>query len=128
MRIADRALVVAAQLTARYITARFLPDKAIDALDGAYGVCRHFKIRCADSGWCSFRPEACASLKVTIESRPVALEQLSTSLMRLQVEEEALKREKDAASVARIEARPTLRYAPLLAGRWSDTPGLGGAV
>lgn len=79
VRMTDRALVMAAQLTDRYITGRFLPDKAIDAVD-----------------------EACAGLRVALDSRPEAIEALSQQVLRLRVEEEALKKEKDAASMARI--------------------------
>ena len=80
VRIQDRALVVAAQLADRYIQQRFLPDKAIDAVD-----------------------EACSALRVALDSRPEAVESLQQQVMRLRVEEEALKKEGDAASKARLE-------------------------
>ena len=77
--LTDRALVVAAQLTSRYVMGRFLPDKAIDAVD-----------------------EACAALRVTLDSKPEAMEAMNQAILRLRVEEEALKKEKDAASIARL--------------------------
>ena len=79
VRLMDRALVVAAQLTDRYIQGRFLPDKAIDAVD-----------------------EACAALRVTLDSKPEAIDVLAQAVLRLRVEEEALKKESDAASVQRL--------------------------
>ncbi len=80
VRITDRALVVAASLSDRYITQRFLPDKAIDVMD-----------------------EACAALRVALDSRPEALDALAQQAMRLRVEEEALKKEADGASQARLQ-------------------------
>jgi ATP-dependent Clp protease ATP-binding subunit ClpB len=79
VRVTDRALVMAAQLSDRYITGRFLPDKAIDVMD-----------------------EACAALRVALDSRPEAMDALAQAAMRLRVEEEALKKEEDAASKARL--------------------------
>ncbi len=79
--IADSALVAAASLSNRYITARQLPDKAIDLID-----------------------EAGSRLKMEIDSSPVELDQLYRSLARMQVEELALKKEKDPASQARLQA------------------------
>jgi ATP-dependent Clp protease ATP-binding subunit ClpB len=79
--IADSALVAAASLSNRYITARQLPDKAIDLID-----------------------EAGSRLKMEIDSSPVELDELYRSLARMQVEELALKKEKDPASQARLEA------------------------
>jgi ATP-dependent Clp protease ATP-binding subunit ClpB len=79
VRIADRALVAAAELSDRYISARFLPDKAIDLID-----------------------EACSNLQVQLESKPEAIDLLERQLMRLQVEEKALEKEKDPQSVARL--------------------------
>jgi ATP-dependent Clp protease ATP-binding subunit ClpB len=79
VRLTDRALVVAAQLTDRYVQGRYLPDKAIDAVD-----------------------EACAALRVALDSKPEAIDVLSQAVLRLRVEEEALKKETDAASVARL--------------------------
>ncbi|RKR76123.1 ATP-dependent Clp protease ATP-binding subunit [Frondihabitans australicus] len=79
--IADSALVAAAALSNRYITARQLPDKAIDLID-----------------------EAGSRLKMEIDSSPVELDELYRSLARMQVEELALKKEKDPASEARLAA------------------------
>lgn len=79
--IADSALVAAAALSNRYISGRQLPDKAIDLVD-----------------------EAGSRLKMEIDSSPVELDQLYRGLVRLQVEELALKKEKDDASRARLEA------------------------
>lgn len=78
VNIKDRALVAAATLSDRYITSRFLPDKAIDLVD-----------------------EACATIKVQMESVPTELDALTRKIMRLQIEMEALKKEKDDISKAR---------------------------
>ena len=78
VNIKDRALVAAATLSDRYITNRFLPDKAIDLVD-----------------------EACATIKVQMESVPTELDALTRKIMRLQIEKEALKKEKDDISKAR---------------------------
>ena len=78
VQISDRALVVAAQLADRYITNRFLPDKAIDLVD-----------------------EACSDLQVQLESKPEALDRAERRLMSLQVEAKALEKEKDKLSVQR---------------------------
>ena len=75
MRIHDRALVMAAVLADRYITARFLPDKAIDVVD-----------------------EACSNLRVQLESMPEQLDAMMRQQYRLQVEEAALAKEKDPVS------------------------------
>ena len=77
--IKDKALVAAATMSGRYITDRFLPDKAIDLVD-----------------------EACATIKVQLESVPTSLDNLTRSILRLQVEKEALKKEKDKFSKERI--------------------------
>ena len=77
--IKDKALVAAATMSDRYITDRFLPDKAIDLVD-----------------------EACATIKVQLESVPTSLDNLTRSILRLQVEKEALKKEKDKFSKERI--------------------------
>ena len=77
--IADNALVAAASLSNRYITNRQLPDKAIDLVD-----------------------EAASRLKMEIESSPVELDELKRAVTRLEIEELALKREKDEASKARL--------------------------
>ena len=78
VNIKDRALVAAATLSDRYITSRFLPDKAIDLVD-----------------------EACATIKVQMESVPTELDALTRKIMRLQIEMEALKKEKDDISKSR---------------------------
>ncbi|KDD76020.1 hypothetical protein H632_c393p2, partial [Helicosporidium sp. ATCC 50920] len=89
VQIADRALVVAAQLADRYITQRFLPDKAIDLVD-----------------------EACSDLQVQLESRPEPVERLERRILGLQVEEKALEKEKDVPSIQRLgEVRAELAAA-----------------
>ena len=77
--IKDKALISAATLSDRYITDRFLPDKAIDLID-----------------------EAAATIKVQMESVPTELDNLERTIMRLEVEKEALKKEKDDLSKNRI--------------------------
>lgn len=79
VNIKDKALVAAATLSDRYITDRFLPDKAIDLID-----------------------EAAATIKVQMESVPTELDNLERSIMRLEIEKEALKKEKDDISLNRI--------------------------
>ncbi len=79
VRIHDRALIAAATLSERYITDRFLPDKAIDLLD-----------------------EAGAMLRTEIDSMPTELDALSRKIMRLQIEEMALEKEKDELSRERL--------------------------
>ncbi|MCL1874981.1 MAG: ATP-dependent chaperone ClpB [Synergistaceae bacterium] len=79
VRIRDSALVAAAVLSNRYITDRFLPDKAIDLVD-----------------------EACAMLRTEIDSLPAALDAANRKVMQLEIEEAALKKEKDPASKARL--------------------------
>jgi ATP-dependent Clp protease ATP-binding subunit ClpB len=81
VRIQDGALVAAAQLSHRYISDRFLPDKAIDLMD-----------------------EAAAKLRTEMESMPEELEQLERKLMQIEIEREALKKEKDPASKERLAA------------------------
>ena len=78
--IQDKALVSAATLSNRYITDRFLPDKAIDLVD-----------------------EACATIRVQMDSVPTSLDEITRKILTLQVEREALKKEKDEISVKRIE-------------------------
>ena len=78
--ISDKALVAAAIMSNRYITDRFLPDKAIDLVD-----------------------EACATIKVQMDSVPVELDTLTRKIMRLEIEKQALKKEKDDISKKRIE-------------------------
>lgn len=80
VRIHDNALVAAATLSNRYITDRFLPDKALDLID-----------------------EACAEIRVEMNSVPNELDQVTRELMREEVEETALKKETDAASKKRLE-------------------------
>ncbi|MBC6926301.1 ATP-dependent chaperone ClpB [Ligilactobacillus salivarius] len=80
VRIHDNALVAAATLSNRYITDRFLPDKALDLID-----------------------EACAEIRVEMNSVPNELDQVTRELMREEVEEAALKKETDAASKKRLE-------------------------
>jgi ATP-dependent Clp protease ATP-binding subunit ClpB len=79
VRIKDSALVSAAMLSDRYITDRFLPDKAIDLVD-----------------------EAAAKLRVEIDSMPAALDEILRRTMQLEIERQALKKEKDAASKERL--------------------------
>jgi ATP-dependent Clp protease ATP-binding subunit ClpB len=81
VRIQDAALVAAAQLSHRYISDRFLPDKAIDLMD-----------------------EAAAKLRTEMESMPEELESLERRLLQLEIEREALKKEKDKASQERLAA------------------------
>jgi ATP-dependent Clp protease ATP-binding subunit ClpB len=79
IRILDSALVAAATLSDRYVTDRFLPDKAIDLVD-----------------------EAAAKIKMEVDSMPAEIDQVQRKILHLQIEEEALKRERDAASKARL--------------------------
>jgi ATP-dependent Clp protease ATP-binding subunit ClpB len=81
IKIQDAALVAAASLSNRYITERFLPDKAIDLVD-----------------------EACAMLRTEIDSLPSELDTISRRVMQLEIEEVALKKEKDQPSKERLEA------------------------
>ena len=80
VRISDSALVSAATLSNRYITDRFLPDKAIDLVD-----------------------EASSRLRMQVDSKPEALDEIDRRIMQLKIEREALKVEKDAASKDRLE-------------------------
>ena len=80
VRIADSALVSAAVLSNRYITDRFLPDKAIDLVD-----------------------EACAMIKTELDSLPADLDEVQRKIMQLEIEEAALKKETDRLSVERLE-------------------------
>jgi ATP-dependent Clp protease ATP-binding subunit ClpB len=81
VKIQDSALVAAVVLSHRYISDRFLPDKAIDLVD-----------------------EACAMLRTEIDSMPAELDELTRRVMRLQIEETALEKESDPASKARLAA------------------------
>ena len=80
VRITDAALVAAAVLSNRYITDRFLPDKAIDLVD-----------------------EAASRLRMEMDSMPAELDEIERRRMQLEIEREALRKEKDAASQARLE-------------------------
>src|SRR5690348_5087925 len=80
VRITDGAIVAAATLSDRYITARFLPDKAIDLVD-----------------------EAASRLRMEIDSRPVEVDEVERAVRRLEIEEMALAKEPDAASAQRLE-------------------------
>ncbi|HKB00111.1 MAG TPA: ATP-dependent chaperone ClpB [Methyloceanibacter sp.] len=102
VRISDAALVAAATLSNRYITDRFLPDKAIDLVD-----------------------EAASRLRMQVDSKPEALDELDRRLMQLKIEREALKREKDSASkdrLARLEKEIVNleEQASGLQQRWED--------
>ena len=80
VKIQDSALVSAAVLSDRYISDRFLPDKAIDLMD-----------------------EACASIRTEIDSMPAELDEITRKVMRLEIEETALKKEKDKGSKERLK-------------------------
>ncbi len=79
VRIQDAALVAAATLSGRYITERFLPDKAVDLVD-----------------------EAASRLKMELDSKPTPIDQLDRQLLQLEIERTALAKEKDAASIERL--------------------------
>ncbi|MBN1523024.1 MAG: ATP-dependent chaperone ClpB [Spirochaetales bacterium] len=79
VRIMDEAIIAAATLSNRYITARFLPDKAIDLID-----------------------EAASELKMEIESQPTELDQIQRKMLQLNIEKQALSKEKDEASKGRL--------------------------
>ena len=81
VNIHDRAIVAAATLSDRYITDRFLPDKAIDLID-----------------------EACAMIRTEIDSMPTELDEVTRRVMQLEIEEAALEKEKDEASKERLES------------------------
>lgn len=81
VKIHDRALVAAAVLSNRYITERFLPDKAIDLVD-----------------------EACAMIRTEIDSMPGEMDEVTRRMMQMEIEEAALKKETDDASAKRLEA------------------------
>lgn len=80
VKILDSALVAAATLSNRYISDRFLPDKAIDLVD-----------------------EACATIRTEIDSMPSELDEITRRVMQLEIEEAALKKEQDAASAERLQ-------------------------
>lgn len=80
VRISDPAIIAAATLSNRYITDRFLPDKAIDLID-----------------------EACASIRTEMNSMPNELDLLQRQILQLQIEKTALEKEKDALSKDRLQ-------------------------
>jgi ATP-dependent Clp protease ATP-binding subunit ClpB len=80
VRITDSALIAAANLSNRYISARFLPDKAVDLID-----------------------EATSALKMEVESMPIDLDQMKRKILQLEIEREALKKEKDQTSKDRLK-------------------------
>lgn len=80
VRISDSALIAAATLSNRYISDRFLPDKAIDLMD-----------------------EAASSLRMAIDSKPEELDELDRRILQLKIEREALKKENDEKSGQRLE-------------------------
>ncbi|WP_071025519.1 ATP-dependent chaperone ClpB [Peptoniphilus raoultii] len=80
IRISDSAVIAAATLSNRYITDRFLPDKAIDLMD-----------------------EACAMLRTEIDSMPIEIDEVRRKILQLEIEREALKKESDDASLKRLE-------------------------
>jgi len=101
VRITDSALVAAATLSNRYITDRFLPDKAIDLMD-----------------------EAAARLKMQVDSKPEELDSLDREIIRLKIEQEALKKENDAGSRSRLktlekELAELEEKSAALTARWS---------
>jgi ATP-dependent Clp protease ATP-binding subunit ClpB len=100
VRITDAALVAAATLSNRYITDRFLPDKAIDLMD-----------------------EAASRIRMEVESKPEEIETLDRRIIQLKIEREALKKEKDAASKERLKALEAElagleEQSAALTGRW----------
>jgi len=102
VRISDAALVAAATLSNRYITDRFLPDKAIDLVD-----------------------EAASRLRMQVDSKPEELDELDRRIMQLKIEREALKKETDSASKDRLEKLEKElvnleESANALAGRWEE--------
>ena len=80
VKIADPAIIAAATLSHRYITDRFLPDKAIDLID-----------------------EACAQIRTEMDSMPTELDEVSRKIIQMEIEEAALKKEEDALSKGRLE-------------------------
>ena len=102
VRISDNALVAAATLSNRYITDRFLPDKAIDLMD-----------------------EAASRLRMQVESKPEALDELDRRIIQLKIEREALKKESDTASKERLEKLSTElanleEQSQILTDRWQS--------
>ncbi|MBN2095876.1 ATP-dependent chaperone ClpB [Candidatus Peregrinibacteria bacterium] len=106
VRITDAAILAAVDLSVRYIGDRFLPDKAIDLID-----------------------EATSGLKIELESKPVELDQLHRKIMQMEIEREALKKEKDTASKERLEKlnkdiEDVKETAKAIEVRWQDEKGL----
>ncbi|HSD92917.1 MAG TPA: ATP-dependent chaperone ClpB [Methyloceanibacter sp.] len=102
VRISDAALVAAATLSNRYITDRFLPDKAIDLVD-----------------------EAASRLRMQVDSKPEELDELDRRIMQLKIEREALKKEKDSASKDRLaklekDIVNLEEQANVLSSRWQE--------
>ena len=102
VRITDGAIIAAATLSHRYITDRFLPDKAIDLID-----------------------EAAARLKMQVDSKPEALDSVDREIVRLRIEQEALKKENDSGSrdrLKRLESDVTQleKQAADLTSRWKS--------
>jgi ATP-dependent Clp protease ATP-binding subunit ClpB len=102
VRITDPAVIAAATLSARYITDRFLPDKAIDLVD-----------------------EAAARLRTEIDSKPQQLDEVDRQIMQLEIEREALKKEKDKASKERltkleVELADLKEHSAQLTARWQN--------
>ncbi|MDO9295678.1 ATP-dependent chaperone ClpB [Bradyrhizobium sp.] len=102
VRITDSALVAATTLSNRYITDRFLPDKAIDLMD-----------------------EAAARLKMQVDSKPEELDSMDREIIRLKIEQEALKKESDAGSKSRLQTLETElaeleKQSADLTSRWSS--------
>jgi len=105
VRITDAALVAAATLSDRYITARFLPDKAIDLVD-----------------------EAASRLRMEIDSRPVEIDTVERAVRRLEIEEMALEKESDPASIDRLaslraELAERREELSALTARWQNEKG-----
>jgi ATP-dependent Clp protease ATP-binding subunit ClpB len=97
VRITDDAIVAAVQLSARYVTERFLPDKAIDLVD-----------------------EAASALRISLENKPQVLEETHRTIMRLEIEREALKKDADESSTPTIARKAKERIATIeeeIAGR-----------
>ena len=102
VRIKDDALIAAVTLSTRYITDRFLPDKAIDLVD-----------------------EAAAKLRLEVDSKPEELDNLNRQIMQLQIEREAIKKEHDKAKLATIEEQLTTLQAEAkeMNARWEQEKG-----
>ena len=91
VRIKDDAIIAAVQLSERYITDRFLPDKAIDLMD-----------------------EAAAKLRIEVDSVPEALDEISRRIKQLEIEREAIKRENDTEKLAHLKETDVLVDGPFL--------------